>query len=417
MQLSKQQKAWAYYDVGNSSYQLVIVTAIFPIYYAAVCPENISLFGSVWSKASFYLMLFSMSYLFIGIANPLLSGIADFSMARKKFMIGFTITGIIGTLMLCLFDSNHLEIGFMGTFLSTVGYAGSMVFYNAYLPEIAKEEDQDLLSARGYAWGYLSSMILLVIALIPFVFGLLDSELASKLTFLLVSIWWAFFSFYSISRLPKDALSIKSNRNMIVGGYIELFSAMKKVYSQKRLSLFLASFFFYMMGVQTVFYAATLFGKQELKLDDNLLIVTMLLIQLLGAIGANVLSKLARHKGNFIALSITIVIWAGVTVFAYLMQSAVEFIIASIFVGFVMGGIQSLSRSTYSKWTYKLKDKASLFSLLDFTEKIGIVIGTMAFAYFTDLFGSMREAILLLAGFFLVGLILLICSNQLKSAS
>ena len=226
---------------------------------------------------------------------------------------------------------------------------------------LAKEEDQDLLSARGYAWGYLSSMILLVIALIPFVFGLLDSELASKLTFLLVSIWWAFFSFYSISRLPKDALSIKSNRNMIVGGYIELFSAMKKVYSQKRLSLFLASFFFYMMGVQTVFYAATLFGKQELKLDDNLLIVTMLLIQLLGAIGANVLSKLARHKGNFIALSITIVIWAGVTVFAYLMQSAVEFIIASIFVGFVMGGIQSLSRSTYSKWTYKLKDKASLF--------------------------------------------------------
>ena len=172
-----------------------------------------------------------------------------------------------------------------------------------------------------------------------------------------------------------------------------------------------------MMGVQTVFYAATLFGKQELKLDDNLLIVTMLLIQLLGAIGANVLSKLARHKGNFIALSITIVIWAGVTVFAYLMQSAVEFIIASIFVGFVMGGIQSLSRSTYSKWTYNLKDKASLFSLLDFTEKIGIVIGTMAFAYFTDLFGSMREAILLLAVFLLVGLILLICSNQLKSAS
>jgi len=192
---------------------------------------------------------------------------------------------------------------------------------------------------------------------------------------------------------------------------------MKKVYSQKRLSLFLASFFFYMMGVQTVFYAATLFGKQELQLEDNLLIVTMLLIQLLGAIGANVLSKLARHKGNFIALSMTIVIWTGVTIFAYLMQSAVEFIIASIFVGFVMGGIQSLSRSTYSKWTYELKDKASLFSLLDFTEKIGIVIGTMAFAYFTDLFGSMREAILLLAGFFLVGLILLICSNQLKSAS
>jgi len=415
MKLNISQKSWVLYDVANSAYQLVIVTAIFPIYYASVVPEQVDLLGYLIPSESFYLLMFSAAYLFVCLINPLLSGIADHTSSKKSFMIGFTSLGIIGTIGLCFFDENNLAFGYFAAFISTVGYTGSIVFYNAFLPIVGKRNEQDFISAKGYAWGYTSSMILLTIALVPFIFELFPANIASKFTFLLVAIWWLVFAIISISGLPNEEKKSLVN-NLFWSGYIQLIKALKSIFSHKIVCLFLASFFFYMMGVQTVFYAATLFGKQELKLDSNLLILTMLLIQALGALGANLLAKLAYKKNNFFALVVTLVLWTLVTIFAYFINSPIEFILASVVVGFVMGGIQSLSRSTFSKWTYDLKNKASLFSLLDFTEKIGIVIGTLSFAYFTSLFNSMRIAILVLVFFFLVGLILLLCTRLYKSA-
>ncbi|ANI88161.1 MFS transporter permease [Arachidicoccus ginsenosidimutans] len=414
---------WAMYDWANSAYNLVITSTIFPVYYDAITTlkdsngkafsHSVSFLGTKFESGALYNYAIATAYLIIAILSPMLSSVADGRGNKKRFMQFFCYLGSLACCVLFFFTKTRLNLGIICCILAAIGYCGSLVFYNAYLPEIAPEKEQDNVSAKGFAYGYIGSVIL---QLICFVFVLtkpfgMDEGFASRLSFLLVGLWWLGFAQITFAVLPK----VKTNKTEVTlfnKGFVEL----KKVWQQLKhlpvLKRYLFAFFFYSMGVQTVMLAATLFGSQVLQLQASQLITCILIIQLVAIAGSYLMAKLSERFGNLKVLSFVVLVWIGVCAMAYFIQTATGFYIVATLVGIVMGGIQSLSRSTYSKLMPETKDTASFFSFYDVSEKIGIVIGTFSFGFIQQLTGNMRYSILVLIAFFLVGFFGLIYSQK-----
>ncbi|MFZ7114788.1 MAG: MFS transporter [Bacteroidota bacterium] len=424
--------AWALYDWANSSYSLVISSALFPIYFHAITTtensSNVRFLGHTWNSESLQLYCISLAFLFIAALNPILSSIADVSGKKKRFMYFFSTLGAVSCASLFFFESlNTLWIGIVGSILAAIGYAGSIVFYNAFLPEIAEEKDQDKVSAKGFALGYLGSSLLLIFSLTMILFpewyGNISSGLATRLAFVLVGIWWFVFAQYTFSKLKDSKPSSEAKEHYIFNGYLELKKVWKDLKNSSLLPSYLVSFFFFNMGVQTVMYAASLFGQSELHLDSSVLIMIILIIQFVAIFGAYVFSSLSKRYGNLIALSIAIIVWIFVCVGAFLcnkeygVDEKTMFMGLAAVVGFVMGGIQSLARSTYSKMLPETLDHASYFSFYDVCDKLGTVLGTFAFGLINEITGSMRSSIIVLAFFFIIGLVLLLRVRRIKSSS
>src|SRR6185436_8767031 len=425
--LIKNQKkiinAWALYDWANSVYSLVITSTIFPIYYSSVTTVNgsdlVHLFGREYKNSALYSYSLSVSFLLIAFLSPLLSGIADYRGNKKSFMKFFCILGSLSCSALYFFDSvDRLWLGLLAFILASVGWAGSIVFYNAFLPEIADKESQDKVSAKGFAWGYIGSSLLLIFNLImimkPELFGITDKSFAPRFSFLLVGIWWIGFAGITFYFLPEKTNRTNYDDNIFMKGFNELGGVIKELKIQRALKIFLTSFFFYNMGVQTVMYVAALFGDKELKLQSGQLIITVLIIQFVAIGGAYLFSKLSSMLGNVKSIMIGITIWVFICIAAYFTTTALEFYMVAFIVGMVMGGFQSLSRSTYSKMLPPTGDHASYFSFYDVCDKIGLVLGTVCYGLIEELTGSMRNSILVLITFFAVGLILLL---RMKSVS
>lgn len=416
----KVYRGWAMYDWANSAYNLVITSTIFPAYYTAITTvtendqiinDQVSFFGRTFSNTALFDYALAAAYLIIAIISPILSSIADYRGNKKRFMQLFCYLGAVSCAGLYFFKLETLELGIILFALAALGYCGSLVFYNAYLPEIAPEKDHDNLSARGFAYGYIGSVLLQIICFVfvmmPDTFGMTTAS-ASRFSFLLVGIWWFAFAQIPFRTLPKGKpLEQHPEYNILTNGFHELRKVWQKVKQMPVLRTYLGAFFFYSMGVQTVMLAATIFGSKELKLETTQLITTILIIQLVAIAGAYLMAKLSERFGNLSVLIGVVLIWIGVCVYAYSMTSATEFYIIAVVVGLVMGGIQSLSRSTYSKLMPETKDTASFFSFYDVTEKVAIVIGMFSFGYIEELTGSMRNSILALFSFFAVGAIIL----------
>lgn len=409
---------WAMYDWANSVYNLVITTTFFPIYFTAVTKshfgsENIPFLGRTFVNSSLYDYTLAVAYLFIALLYPILTSIADTRGNKKNFMKFFCYMGSIGCCCLYFFEGANLWLGIICFMLAAMGYVGSLVFYNAYLPEIAAPEDQDRVSAKGFSMGYIGSVILQLIGFALVVVMKDNSALASRITFLLVGIWWISFAQITFSVLPKVNKASLKKINVFTDGFTEV----KKVYGEIKkmpvLKRFLRGFFFYSMGVQTVMLAATLFGSKLLGLPDTNLIITVVLIQLVAIPGAIMMSRLSAVHGNIKVLMGVVLFWIVICVAAYYTAQFKEnggdpeygFYGLAIAVGLVMGGIQSLSRSTYSKLMPETKDTASYFSYYDLTEKIAIVIGMFSFGFIEELTGSMKNSVLSLIVFFVIGLL------------
>ena len=404
------------YDWANSVYSLTIATAVFPIYYDAVTrhgsDDKVMFLGREYVNSALYSYALSFAFLFISIISPLLSSIADYRNNKHRFMEFFCYVGAISCATLFWFDGDHLFIGILSFILATIGFCGSLVFYNAYLPEIAEEKDQDRVSALGFSLGYAGSVILLIVNLMmiqkPEWFGMSNDGLGVKISFVLVGIWWAGFAqltFSALRKLKPAEPREKKSLSSLAGGYRELAKVWKQLKSLPRLSRFLLSFFFYIMAVQTVMYIAGLFGDKELHLPADKLIITILVIQLVAIGGAYLFSKLSSRFGNIRALMIAVVAWIGICIGAWFVYDFTGFVIVAFCVGMVMGGIQSLSRSTYSKMLPETNDHASFFSFYAVTEKLAIVFGTLTYGLIEELTGSMRNSILALIVFFILGLI------------
>lgn len=407
--------AWAFYDWANSVYNLTITSTIFPIYWSSVTSNGgdnlVTFMGGKFVNTALYSYTISFSFLLVALISPLLSGIADYNGSKKRFMQFFCLLGAVSCSMLYFFNGKNIEYGVFSFMFGSIGWAASLVFYNSYLPDIAKEEEQDKVSAKGFAYGYIGSSILLVINLFvilkPDFFGITDSSLPARLAFLTVGIWWFGFAQYTFYYLPKNRSKVKIGLNSFFKGYGELAGVWRELKSLNRLKAFLVSFFFFTMGVQTVMYMAALFGDKELKLESGQLIATILIIQFVAIGGAYLFAYLSKLFGNLKALSIAIAIWILICIAAYFVRTANQFYMLAFSVGMVMGGIQSLSRSTYSKLLPETKDTTSYFSFYDTTEKVAIVLGTLSYGMIEELTGSMRNSIFFLVGYFVVGLYLL----------
>ena len=407
---------WAMYDWANSVYNLVITTTFFPAYYAAVTsidnfPKGISLFGRYFVNTELKDSVLALGFLIIALLSPILSSIADYKGNKKQFMRFFCYMGAVSCSLLFFFNKDHVELGLLCFMFAGIGFYGSQVFYNSYLPEISSEEDMDRISAKGYTMGYIGSVILQMIG-----FGLVvfmeDKGLALTITFLLVGLWWVGFAQITFARLPQGSKSERQSKtHFIVNGFHELKLVWNQVKKMSVLKRYLGAFFFYSMGVQTVMLCAIDFGIKVLKLEDQKLIITAVIIQFVAIAGAILISKLSGRIGNFRTLIMCVILWIVICISGYNISTEIQFYLLASLVGLIMGGIQSLSRSTYSKLMPETKDTASFFSFYDVTEKLSIVIGLFSFGFIEGITNDMRKSLLALIVFFIIGLLFLIAAN------
>ena len=425
----KIHRAWSMYDWANSVYTLVITSTIFPMYYIAVTSDGndattdfISLFGFTFINTSALNYALAIAYLLVAVLSPILSSIADYRGTKKRFMKVFTYLGGGACCGMFFFDGDHIMLGLLFAMVAALGYSGSQVFYNAYLPEIAEEKEHDRLSARGFSYGYVGSVILQLICLFIVSIPFEDATFGARLSFLLVGLWWISFAQIPFSVLPKGtAIGKDLKHSILYNGFYEL----KKVYAQLKLlpalRIYLLAFFFYSMGVMTVMLVAAEFAVKEISmqvdgqwvnLGESQLITSILLIQFVAIAGATLMARLSDRIGNIPVLMITVGIWIGICVFGYYTYTANQFYVLASCVGLVMGGIQSMSRSTYSKMMPVTKDTASFFSFYNVAEKLAMAFGLFFFGLIEDLTGSMRNSVFALGVFFLIGLALLFITRM-----
>jgi MFS transporter, UMF1 family len=411
-------RGWVMYDWANSVYQLTITTAVFPLYYNSVTGSGegsvVTFFGFEVINTVLYSWAIAAAYIILAAGSPFFSSIADYTGRRKTFMKVFTWIGAISCGMLFFFTGKNIELGIIAFALGTLGYGGSIVFYNSFLPVIAEPEDQDRISARGYSMGYLGGVILLLFNLLmimkPALFGIPEgSSLAPRLSFFTVFLWWIGFAQVTFRRLPKYTYQKRTpGADVLTNGYKELRMVFNQVRKSYRLTVYLTGFFFMMAGLLSIMFMASLYGKKLLGLSDNVLIPTVLLIQLVGMAGAWLFARLSSWLGNLKALLISMVGWVLICIGAYFITGALGFITVAFFVGMVMGGTQSLARSTYSKMLPVTTDHTSFFSFYDVLEKLATVVGTFSFGIIEQVTGSMRYSVLSIGLFFITGLVFML---------
>jgi MFS transporter, UMF1 family len=431
---------WAMYDWANSVYNLVITSTIFPQYYNWITGDGnkdtkndvVHFMGRDFANTSLYTYTVAFAILIVAIMSPILSSIADYKGNKRKFLSFFSALGSIACMTLYFFkDKDHLWIGILSMVIACTSYWASLVFYNSYLPEIAAPEHRDRISARGFSFGYIGSVILqilcFVLVFVPSLVGGTDVDkngngitttIQFQLCFLMVGLWWFGFSRYSIARLPQGKpLYHDKPANIFTSGFKELKKVWFDLKQSPVLKKYLIAFFFLSMGVQTIMLAAALYGAEELEIPTSNLIIAIMIIQIVAIAGAIFISRLSGKIGNFKTLIICTIFWILLCVFGFLLPrgSITAFYILAFNVGLVMGGIQSLTRSTYAKLMPVTDDTTSYFSFYDVTEKIAIVIGMFSFGYITELTGSQRNSVLALTVFFIAGLVFLFIAKKEKN--
>lgn len=404
---------WAFFDWANSAYALVITVAIFPGYFLELTNDTVDVFGFKMSDSTLYAWSISLAYLVIAAISPILSGIADFGGRKKVFLRFFTTLGALACISLLFFTGmKTLWVGVLGFILATIGFAGGIVFYNSFLPLIATEDRYDDVSAKGFSYGFIGSVILLVINLIVIMnygwFGFPDGLRAVPTAFVMVGLWWLGFAQIPLKRLPEDRPQAHTT-GLMGKGYKELKKAWRNLKVDSNAMAFLGAFFCYNAGVQAVLFLASTFAEKELKFTSSGLIILVLILQIVAIGGATLFAKISGKKGNKFSIVIMLVIWTIICIVGYFVQTGADFYALAGAVGLVMGGIQSLSRSTYAKLLPKdTPDTASYFSFYDVMDKVSTVVGTFTFGFVEQITGGMRNSVLALAVFFVISLVVLV---------
>ena len=443
MNSKKLINAWCMYDWANSAYNLVITSTIFPTYFEAITRDpskgdTVRFLGRDFVNTALYNYALGTAFIIVSIISPILTSIADTRGNKKNFMRFFCYLGSITCAALYFFSpaqtssgavtlsSVSLHIGIFCMIISCVGFWASLVFYNSYLPDLVSESHRDRISARGFTFGYIGSVILqilcFVIVFFPEMFGLKSAfekdYMPARISFVLVGIWWFGFAQIPLAILPHGNINAaRNNTNVFKTGFLELKKVWQQVKHLPVLKRFLYAFFWYSAGIQTVFLAATQFGAKELHLPTTKLIITIMIIQLVAIPGAIIISRLSEKFGNFKTLIAVVAIWVAICAGGYFITTDIQFYILGALVGLVMGGIQSLSRSTYANLMPETLDTASFFSFFDVTEKIALVLGLFTFAYVEEITGSMRNSVLALMLFFFFGLLFLIWTSRTNKLS
>jgi len=403
---------WAFFDWANSAYALVITVAIFPGYFLTLTADQVNVFGFWMSDSTLYAWSIALAYLIIAAMSPILSGIADYGGKKKTFLRFFTLLGSLACISLLFFTGMPtLWVGVIGFILATIGFAGGIVFYNSFLPLIATEDRYDDVSAKGFSYGFIGSVILLIVNLIVIMhydwFGFPDGLRAVPTAFVMVGLWWIGFAQIPLRRLPEDRPT-HPPANLLSKGYEELGKVWRVLRGSRNTLLFLIAFFCYNAGVQAVLFLASTFAEKELHFSSAGLIVLVLILQIVAIGGAWASAKLSGRKGNKYSLMVMLIIWTVVCIVGRFVQTGMDFYLLAAAVGLVMGGIQSLSRATYAKFLpEKTTDTASYFSFYDVMDKVSTVVGTFTFGFVEQITGGMRNSVSAMAVFFVLSLVLL----------
>lgn len=419
--------AWAFYDWANSVYSLVVSSSIFPLFYGLLFAQRELKSWKVGNmnipSESIISYLTALGFIIISIASPILSGVADYLGNKKFFLKLFCYLGATGCILLYFFSLDYFYFSLLFYLIALLGFWGSLVFYNSYLPDIVSKENQDRVSAKGFGMGYIGSVLLLITLLVVIMkhqlFGIESAEYAMRISFVAVGLWWIGFSQISYKYLPNFRNNKKFEIGILANGLKELKKVYLQIKSSRLINKYLQSFFVYNMAVQTIMIIAAYFGEKEIQWKNNDertmgLIISILTIQIIAIVGAYLTSKLTKKIGNFKTLIIINSIWIAICLYAYTIILPVQFYITAACVGFVMGAIQSLSRSTFSKLLPQTEDTTSFFSFFDATEKIGIVFGMIMYGMVTQITGKVQNAILIFAIFFIIGVILLFQALQIE---
>ena len=412
MKFNATQRGWAMYDWANSVYSLVISTVLFPIYYEEMTKANgntVEFLGATWQNTVIYSYVVAAAFLTISILSPYLAAMADRTGRRKIFMQVFMILGAVSTSLMGLMTAENPYLGLYLAYFASVGFTGSIVFYNSYLPVIASEREQDRLSARGFSLGYFGSALLLILCLVlvqmPTTFGFADAGVASRASFLITGVWWLGFGLPAIRKLPKDEVKDYFEGKLFWKSWEELILVVKEFSKDKMLRIFLGGFFWYSVGMQTIILLAAVFGSKVLGLESSQLIMTILIIQFVAILGSVVFARLSERTTNLYAIKIGVVIWMVLCFCAYFVQTPGQFYIVGGVLGFVMGAVQSLSRSTYSKMLPDTDDPTTYFSFYDVMEKLATTLGMFSIGLLEAITGDLRNSALALTVFFAIGLV------------
>lgn len=411
-------RAWSMYDWANSAYNLVITSTIFPVYYTTITNtkehgDTVTFFGIEVVNTALSNFALAFAYLFMAVSLPFITSFADATGRKKMLMKLFTYIGGAACMGLYFFKLETLEMSIIFFALAAMGYIGGVAFNNSYLPLIATVDQQDRVSAQGFAYGYVGCVLLQIICFVfvlkPEWFGITDLSFPARLSFFLVGLWWVGFAQIPFRVLPSNS-AMPGTRGVplirtVKQEFLKVWHRIAQIEGIKR---FLPAYFFYAIGVQTIMIVAAAFGEKVLHLGAPKLIGTILLIQLVAIAGAYLMSALASRIGNISVLIIVVVIWIAICVGAYFLTNEIQFYIMAVLVGLVMGGIQSLSRSTYSKLLpQNIEDTTAFFSFYDVTEKLAIVVGLFSFGLIEQLTHNIRYSALFLSLFFVIGLLLL----------
>jgi UMF1 family MFS transporter len=420
----KLENAWAMYDWANSAYNLVITSTIFPAYYVGITaskipgePAFVDFFGYRIINTVLQDWALGVVFVIVAFTSPILSSIADYRRNKKIWLRWLSLLGATSCSLLFFFTPQRIEYGIIVFAFAALGFWSSLVFYNSYLPDIVPPEERDRVSAKGFALGYFGSVLLQILCFIiilkPQIFGLdpADRTLGPRISFLLVGFWWFGFAQITLRAMPLESRSVrKARKNVLTNGFIELKKIWQIVQGMPTLKRFLLSFFLYSLGVQTVMLVAAGFAKKEIfpdPKDEPKLLITIIIIQLIAIPGALLMSRLSKRIGNFWVLILAIIIWIGITIWGYHIRSQTELYFLAGTIGLVMGGIQSMSRSTYAKLIPHTEDTTSYFSFYDVTEKVALFIGLFVFGAVEHFTGNIRNSLLFLTVFFIFGLLAL----------
>lgn len=414
MDLRHAQGGWCLYDWANSAFATVILAAVLPVYLSAIIPAGgaeVTFFGlrRVISAPSLWGYAVSSSMLLVALCAPALGALADRRNLRFPLLVSFALPGALATTLICTAGQGDHFLA-LGLFLiANIGFAGGNIFYNAFLPTLASGPEMDRLSARGYALGYLGGgvALLLVFVLIkqPQLFGLADTGAATRAGFLLTGLWWGGFalpSFYLLRSAPA-ALPLVRKHLGGLSGYLALY---REIRCYPELLRFLIAFLCYNDGIQTIIVVAALYGREALGLDQGTILGCFLMIQFVAMPGTLLFGRLAKKLGAKPTILLGLLLFLGITAYAFFLKQAWQFWLLAFFVALVFGGCQAISRSLYGSLVPKGKE-AEFFSFYAISDKFASILGPFIFALLADLTGSTRLAILSLGVFFLIGGLLL----------
>ena len=423
--LHRQRKGWYFYDWANSAFAMTILAALFgPYLDKFVVPAEgwtVPFLGiGPLSSVSLYGYTIGASAILVLLTSPLLGAIADSGRHKKMFMMVFCYAGSLSTLLMFFIGPGDVGLALFLFFLGNVSFVSGNVFYDAFLPHIAEPQEQDIVSGKGYAYGYAGGGLLFLVHLLLVQFhaelGIPDVGLAIRISLSSVGLWWGGFALITFRRLHEETSPAirKGVLRQLKSGLARIGYTARSIRSLKQLLIFLFAFMVYNDGIQTVIVMASIYGSGELKFDTMTLMGGLLFVQLIGIAGSQIFARLSVRFGTKTMLLSSLAVWAGIVVYGYFMTTPLDFWILCAFVGLVLGGSQAISRSLYSK-IIPPSASAEFFGFFSIFEKFSAIWGPLVFAFVRQMTGSARNSILSLVAFFLIGFLILAFLDMKKA--